>query len=57
MGVAGEPGERTIRLTLLRDLERRIAEKEPEHVGLLAAVRALISEGEQHELNSSQSSA
>ncbi len=35
-----------VRLMLLRDLERSLAERAPQHVALLAEIRALIMETE-----------
>jgi hypothetical protein len=46
MGVTGEPNDGEIRLSLLRQLERWFAETAPEKIGLLAAIRELISEAE-----------
>lgn len=43
---AAPENEATIRLMLLRDLERGLAEQAPEHVELLAAIRELVSEAE-----------
>lgn len=41
-----EPGAIDVRLMLLRDLERSLAERASEHVDLLAEVHALVVETE-----------
>lgn len=44
--MSAEPHDPTIRLHLLRDLERELVEKMPARLGTLAAVRSLIMEAE-----------
>lgn len=44
--MSAEPHDLTIRLHLLRDLERELVEKMPARLGTLAAVRSLIMETE-----------